>query len=153
MPDLLAGTRVRGNDTPATVTDFQPAEFSFTNTVYGVGTVSGSYADCAVVFTAPTTGRVLIEVDGRLANDNSTSGTRIAPVVRTGGVVGSGTEVESASIDNELLHVGTASGRAGVATMLEGLVPGATYNARVEHRVGSSTGTASARRIIVTPTT
>lgn len=156
MPDLLAGTTVRGLDTPPTVTDEQSASFDFTITDYGTASTGGTYVDCAVVFTAPTTGRVLLAYASTLLN-SSTNTTAITPVVREGGTVGSGAEVVGADDDNRI-SMRDAGGspndqRAGVHLTVTGLTPGNTYNARLEHKVSGSTGTASRRSITATPAT
>lgn len=152
MPDLLAGTTVKALDTPPTVSDFEGGNFSFTATTYGVATTAGTYADCGVAFTACTTGRAFIHYSAAMVNSGANT-VRIAPVVRTGSTVGSGTVHTSASDDNAILVTGTDSTRTGVAVLISGLTPGDAYNVRLEHRVGGGTGTAERRTVIVQPAT
>ena len=153
MPDLNAGSKVKGLDTPPPVDDAQAGQFTFTVTSYGVATTGGTYADCGVAFVAPTTGRVKISVAAVLVNSTAGVGTLISPVVREGGTIGSGTTVKAAT-DNDCLQVnGTSGMRTSVFVMVEGLTPGDTYNVRLEHRVTANTGTATRRYVLVEPLT
>jgi hypothetical protein len=154
MPDLTAGTTVLALDTPPTVSDAQPDSYTFTNTTFGVGTTGGTYADCGVAFVAPTTGRVLVYYDAELSNSSAApTGSFIAPVVRTGGTVGSGTTVHAASSDEVVAVRGTSAKRAGAHLFVEGLTAGDTYNVRLEHSVNTGTGTALRRSVTVAPAT
>ena len=153
MPDLVAGSTVKALDTPVTVTDAEPGSYTFTNTTFGVGTTGGTYADCGVSFVAPTTGRVMLHYAGELSNNNGLSRTQVAPVVRTGGTVGSGTVVLAASQDEAVQVFGTTPHRTGVSTLVSGLTPGDPYNVRLEHRVDGNQGTALRRRVTVVPAT
>jgi hypothetical protein len=154
LPDLLAGSTVNALDTPPTVQDAEAASYTFTNTTFGVATTGGTYADCGVAFVAPTTGRVKIDWSAQLDNGTAGIAAIVAPVVRTGGTVGSGTVIHAASLDEMLQVVGTSAHRNGTAILVESLTPGDTYNVRLEHRVGSaSTGTAQRRIVIVAPCT
>src|SRR5690606_35617729 len=125
------------------------------NTSYGTASTGGSYAHCAVVFTAPDTGRVLIHWAGGVRNLDS-DGSAVAylsPEVRTGGTIGSGSVVLAAS-DSRTVRSnlgGNHTIRAGVTHLLSGLTPGATYNARILHRVTSQTGQFFQRSLIVAP--
>jgi hypothetical protein len=151
LPDLLAGTTVNALDTPPVVADAETGQYTFTNTTFGVGTTGGTYADCGVAFVAPTTGRVVIMYVGQLSNSVAGGATIVAPVVRTGGTVGSGSSVLAAS-DNEAVTTSFATSLRGSAhTFLSGLTPGDTYNVRLEHRVNANTGTAERRRVTVLP--
>jgi hypothetical protein len=150
MPDLLAGSTMRALDTTVTVSNIQGASVTTTSTTY---TTSG--ADCAVVFVAPTTGRVLISINARLAN-SATNGTLISAQTRTGGTIGGGTVVEDASDAWCVSHYGgTAFERQGITHLLTGLTPGATYNTRLLMRGSVDTATASYanRELIVWPAT
>jgi hypothetical protein len=154
LPDLLAGTTVNALDTPPTVQDAEVGSYTFTNTTFGVGTTGGTYADCGVAFVACTTGRAKIDWSAQLSNGSAGVGAIVAPVVREGSTVGSGTVVHAASLDEMLQVVGTSADRIGTAILVEGLTAGDTYNVRLEHRVGSaSTGTAVRRIVIVAPAT
>ncbi|MGW9029121.1 hypothetical protein ACWGQ5_34330 [Streptomyces sp. NPDC055722] len=154
MSDLLAGTTVKALDTPPTVANAQSASVSTQSTTY---TTVG--ADCAVVWTAPTTGRVLIHIAARMqvTPSTATSGALIAPQTRTGGVIGSGTLVEDAADQSAASHYGgTAFERQGIWHLLTGLTPGAVYNTRLLMK--SSTGVSDTanfahRELIVAPAT
>jgi hypothetical protein len=152
MPDLLAGSTVKALDTPTTVAADEPDSYTFTNTTYGVGTTGGTYVECGVVFVAPTTGRVVIHTSAQIVN-STTAATRVAPVVRTGGTIGSGTVVQAGIDGNAVVVQGTNSIRLGTSVLISGLTPGDTYNVRLEHRVTTGTGTASLRTVVVDPAT
>lgn len=158
MPDLLAGTKVKAIDTPPTVSDSQTGLFTFTSTTYGVSVTSGTYADCGVAFVAPTTGRVLVKTVGFVRASVAGSGSIVAPVIREGATVGSGTVVVPADDMNGIQANGTGSNtdgcRCSAEALIEGLTPGGVYNVRLEHRVnGSGAGSATRRTVIVAPAT
>jgi hypothetical protein len=153
-----APTRVafQACDLPATVQAEHGSLYSATNTSFGTASTGGSYAHCAVVFTAPDTGRVLIHWSGGVRNldADGSAVAYISPEVRTGGTVGSGTVVLAPS-DARTVRTnlgGTHTVRAGATHLLTGLTGGATYNARILHRVTSSTGEFFQRALIVAPT-
>ena len=52
MPDLLAGTTVRGLDFPKAVSDRGDTSFDATNTTFGTASTGGTYDEVGVVFTA-----------------------------------------------------------------------------------------------------
>jgi hypothetical protein len=155
MPDLLAGSIMRALDTTATLASVAGTSIDTTSITYTAAVTGGTYADCAVVFVAPTTGRVKIYTSARLINSGATAGTLIVPETRTGGIIGAGTVVETASDGNGVSHYGTTFSRLGATHLLSGLIPGATYNARLLHRTSVATGTASIalRELIVEPAT
>ncbi|MDQ7910266.1 hypothetical protein RB614_37810 [Phytohabitans sp. ZYX-F-186] len=148
MPELRAGTVITGTDVPTMVSAIVTGLESPTSTSF----IAGS-ATCGVAFVAPTTGRVLIEWRANL--DNSTNAfTIVAPEVRTGSSVGSGTVVLAASDVNALYGFGTNELGFGCFVPLDGLTPGESYNVRLMHRVTSGTGTIqNSREVIVLPLT
>jgi hypothetical protein len=152
MSDLNAGSKVRALDTPPTVGNTQAGSFDFDATTYGTDHDAGSYADCGVAFVACSTGRALIWHAAQLDN-STTAATRVAPVVRTGSTVGSGSSVVAASDSNAIVGQGTDAARFGAAVFVEGLTPGDSYNVRLEHRTTAGTGTVSLRTVIVSPAT
>ena len=79
------------------------------------------------------------------------SSTNIAPYVRTGAVVGSGSDVIVAALENAIRNVGTDDRRYGSSLMLEGLTPGNSYNVRLEHRVSGGIGSIQYRHVAVFP--
>lgn len=153
MPDLLAGTIIKALDTPPTQADSAANSYDTNGTGFTTGNVTvGSYEDVAVVFTAPTTGRVEIITNARLIN-TSTSGTLVAPETRAGGVIGSGTPIELATDGIGVSHYGTTFARASVTHLLTGLTPGNVYNTRLLHRVSANSGSIALRELIVKPAT
>jgi hypothetical protein len=143
---------------PATVQDTQDLRYTATNTTFGTAAIEADrYAHCQVVFVAPESGRVIIHWSGALRNlsMNETPVAYLSPEVRTGATPGSGTVVLPAS-DARTVRANFAGGvqtiRAGASHLLSGLTPGASYNARILHRVTSSTGEFFYRGLIVTPT-
>ena len=153
MSDLLAGMTATDLWFPPSVDDTQLGSYTITNTAFGVGTTGGTYADCAKAFTAPATGKVKIDYGGQMSN-STTNATIIAPVIRTGSTIGSGTVILAASDDYNVQVTGTSSQRRGVSLLQEGLTPGTIYNVRLEHRVSlASTGTLLRRYVIISPGT
>ena len=154
MPDLLAGSTVSALDTPPTVWDRQDATVGSTaSAVIGTSyaTSSGGSAVCGVAFVAPTTGRVLIHYAAEL--DNSSMVTLVSPRVGTGATVGSGTEVVSPQDQTAISNTGTNQVRCGATLPVDGLIPGATYNVALAHRVTGGNGAVSRRIVTVAPAT
>lgn len=150
MPDLLAGSTVRAADFPPAVADAETGNFTTTSVSYA-SSGTGTYVDCAVVFTAPTSGRVKISLSARVLN-STTSGTLVSAETRLGDIIGSGTVVEAAADAHAVVGFGTNLHRLGVTHMLDGLTPGAVYNTRLLHKVNAaSTGTINQRELIVEP--
>jgi hypothetical protein len=152
MPDLAAGTIVTGLDTPPADTDVQTGSYTFTNMSFGVGTTGGTYADCGVVFVAPTSGRVLVLWAGLITNSGASSQTLVSPELRTGGTLGSGTVIDAAAASRSIRNTTNIAITVGSHYLAEGLTPGDTYNVRLNHMVSGSTGTVSNRRVTVVPT-
>lgn len=150
MGDLLAGTPVLALDFPPTVNDQEGTTVTTSSTTF---TTSG--ADCAVVFTAPTTGRVKIHTAARMVNTSTSSGTICAPQTRTGATIGSGTIVEDAADANGPSHYGNTFASIGRTHLLTGLTPGSVYNTRILMRcsAGAETASFANREIIVEPAT
>lgn len=153
MPDLLAGSTVRGLDTPPTAFDEDTADIvGFTNTTFASGSpVVG------VSFTAPTTGRVLVMWHARF-NPTSAVAAQVGFALRTGAVVGSGTLIQDGLNEGclESPNVSGGGGRVQGGTFypLSGLTPGAEYNVVVCHRMSAAgSGTVFARYITVQPST
>jgi hypothetical protein len=144
----MPGSIIRAVDTPPTVADSQSATVTTTSTAY---TTSGT--DCAVVFTAPTSGRVMIQTAARMLNSGATSGSLIAPETRLGGVVGSGTVVETPIDAIGASNYGNTFARSSTDHLLSGLTPGSTYNTRLLMRtsVGTDTASFALRELIIKP--
>lgn len=139
-------------DGQAPVSSVQAGSFTANSTTYTTATASGSYVDCAVVFTAPPSGTVYVSVSARLFNA-ATSGSLVSPETRTGGVIGAGTVLEGASDGIGVSHYGAAFARSGIRHLLSGLTPGETYNTRLLHRTTTGTDAASIalRELIIEP--
>ncbi|WP_432247717.1 hypothetical protein ACRAR1_07155 [Streptomyces sanyensis] len=150
MPDLLAGSTLLALDTPATVQASASASYDATSTTYTTTATGGSYSEVAVVFTAPTTGRVEISLAARLINSGS-FGSLVTVEVRIGSTIGSGAVVDSALDNTGTSRYGTTFARSGITHLLSGLTPGASYNARLLHRVTGGTGSFAMRELIVKP--
>jgi hypothetical protein len=153
MPDLLAGTIVNALDTPPTVENEQTGSFTFNATTYGIDADSGTYVDCGVAFTAPTTGRVRIDFGGNLRNDTAAQFAALSFVVRTGSTVGSGTVFQAASDDKSIVGTGTDPTTSSRQDLVSGLTPGDVYNVRLEHRAGANNGIILRRFVVVSPAT
>ena len=153
MPDLLAGTIVNALDAPPTVSNAQDGSFTFNLTTFGIDADTGTYVDCGVAFTAPTTGRVLVSFKGDLFNDTAAQFTVCSYVIREGSTVGSGAVFLAASDSRAIVNTGTSPVQAGISDLVTGLTPGTVYNVRLEHRVGANIGTLLRRSVIVAPAT
>lgn len=154
--DPAAGQRLL--QAPETVQSVETGRYSAVITEFGTAYTVGDYADCAVVFTAPDTGRVLIHWSGapRSLSDETSPVAYISPEVRVGGVVGAGTVVliaDNARTVRTNLTGPQQAVRAGAAHLLSGLTPGSVYNARLLHRVTSEIGEFFHRTLIVAPAT
>lgn len=154
MPDLAAGTKVKGADTPPSVGEMETGSYTTTLSAnYGV-TGTGYPGDCGQPFKGPTSGRVLILYAAQMLNGTAASNTLVSPHIRTGSTVGSGTDVQVASDAEAIFNRGTDVRRIGAHTFLSGLTAGSDYNVRLEHKVtGGTTGTIANRRVTVIPCT
>jgi hypothetical protein len=105
---------------------------------------------CGVAFIAPPSGKVLVTWRAQLIN----SGVNFSAAsfeVRTGSTVGSGT-VHTASDDTRSINSASTAGEgSGAAEYVGGLVPGATYNVFLTHRVTAGTLTTLRRSIGAVP--
>jgi hypothetical protein len=148
MPDLLAGTTVLGADTPPSQSDFQATSGTTTSTTY-TATLTGGTA-CGLVFTAPTSGRVLVCNNTAIVN-SATQATYCSFAIRAGGSIGSGTVFLSEADGHAILNTTTSNARYGTTRVVEGLTPGSTYNAQQLFRVAASTGTYVNKSLHVIP--
>jgi len=137
-----AGQIIRAADFDGWATDEDTTdETNFNSTTFTLGGTT-----VGVAFTAPTSGRVLLLVGGRI-HLNSATGQRVllTPEVRTGSSVGLGTVVFAAA-DDYALEVGqTANDRLGGARAVpvEGLTAGTVYNVSLWHRNAASVASAA----------
>lgn len=132
------------------VTDVQTADSPTTTS----GTYVSIGTQCGKAFTAPASGAVLINWATELKTGTAAAVAACTPEVRTGSTVGSGTVVYAASDSNPLAqNTNTNIATAAAITLVTGLTPGASYNARLMYRSNSSaTLTAGRRTITITGT-
>lgn len=146
-----AGHTLTTLDFEEAVGDIQDDSFSFDSTTFGVDADSGTYITCGTAFTAPESGAVVLLYAANLDNGTALAATNVAPVIRDGAVVGSGSTILAASLNICIRNVGTEDRRFGAHYFLEGLVAGSAYNVRLEHRVSGNTGTVQFRTVTVVP--
>lgn len=148
---VAAGHKLGTLDFQSAETDIQDDSFSFDSTTFGVDADSGTYVTCGLAFVGPASGTVLILYVANLDNGTALAATNVAPVVRDGSVVGSGSTILAASLNTSIRNVGTEDRRFGAHYLLEGLTAGTAYNVRLEHRVSGNTGTIQYREVTVVP--
>lgn len=153
MGDLVSGTVVDALDFPPAVEYNDATQIDNpTNTTYSAGSpvVGGT-------FVAPTTGRVRLIVGGGLGNSSGADRIFLAPQVFLG-VDATGTEILAPTVVTR--GYSAENGSAGFhygsrLSILEGLVPGATYYARIMHVVsadpGAQTGDIAYRQLTIAP--
>ena len=133
---------------PATVTSTQVTSGTTTSASY-TATLTGGTA-CGVAFVAPASGKVVIV--NTVQSSNSGAGNSFCAIhVRTGAVVGSGTDVLASSDDEAHTNTGTSAFRFSVSRLLTGLTPGASYNVQQEFKASSGTATFSRKHLFVDP--
>lgn len=138
----LTGDKVTALDTSSSIQD---TSGTLTSTTY-TSTLTGGTA-CGLAFIAPASGKVLIHNSAWISNNTSFTYATIR--VRTGGTIGSGTDVLADSDNRAILSF---SPNAITKTfLLIGLTPGSTYNVQGRYRVDAGTGTILAKEIIVEP--
>ncbi len=152
MP-ILAGekaTAARINDEiGAALSDIQNTSGTTTSTSY-TATLTGGTA-CGFSFVAPNSGKVLImNITEAVNSGGGTSACTIR--VRTGGTVGSGSDVLAAADDEAAVVGGTNSLTVSRPRLLAGLTAGSTYNVQQLFRVTSGTGTFSRKGLVLKPT-
>lgn len=148
-----AGDFILAADFDGDAFDFDTANDTSTSTTYVTGTLHG------ISFAAPTSGSVWIEFGGAVGNSSASLGLRslMSNHVRTGGTIGSGTDVLASSDERSLRywnHSTTGANRymeGGVKHKLTGLTPGATYNVVTVFRAISDTAAVDNRWVCVSP--
>lgn len=150
MTDIKAGDEISKDWWPPAVQAEDQTDFdNITNTSFAAGTPA-----CSVTFTAPSTGRVAVCIQGGIDQDSASDRAFISYEVReddaSGAVVrsartGFGVGSTGAPGSDELVQ--------GNMTMVEGLTAGATYYAQTMHATEGATNTndITFRRIIVFP--
>lgn len=128
-------------------TDTQNTNGTTTSTTY-TPTLTGGTA-CGKVFVAPPSGRVVVLNNCGLFNSSAASASACTIRVRTGGVVGSGSDFVAAD-DNDALIEWTANiTQVGNHYPITGLTPGSTYNVQQVFRVSGNTGNFQRKKITV----
>lgn len=112
---------------------------SFTGTMTPAGL-------CGVAFSGPPSGTVTITWSVELKN-SAGNATGCSPAVRTGAVVGSGSNVLVASFDYAIRNDSSDFLRAGSTYQLTGLTNGTAYNVSLEQIVTAGTGTFARRAV------
>jgi len=133
----------------ATVGNTQDTSGTTTSTVYTSTLTSGTA--CGVAFVAPPSGIVLIL--NNLALYDSVADFSFCSIrVRTGGTVGSGTDVLAVSDIEAVYHKLTTDMVMSKQRLLTtGLTAGSTYNVQQLFKVASGTGTFYNKRLVVAP--
>lgn len=131
-----------------------PSFINTASTTYTSAITGGTAQDCGVAFVAPASGRVLVYWWGQMSN-STTASTYLGMEVRTGGTIGSGSQVpEQGPTDDDSCRVaGTNVISCQSHRLVTGLTPGETYHARLLHRVTGGTATINKRRVTVEPAT
>lgn len=142
----------RGPDFPPTVFDTQPVQGTTQSTTYTASLTGTGAQACAVVFVAPTSGKVEI-CNVAQAKHSSTNQSYCTFEVRKGPIVGSGDSVLAASDDQAIIVAGSGPFRFGISRELADLTPGSVYNVQQLFKVSTSstTGTFNRKHLYVKP--
>lgn len=114
-------------------------------------TFTTSNTPASRVFTAPTSGMVIVHNSAWLDNSSALARTYLGWVLRTGGTLGAGTTVLAADDHRAIHNLSTDDITAGRAYLVTGLTAGNSYNIRQAGRVTSGTGEFQDRHLIVQP--
>lgn len=154
MPPFLAGQRLTAqalNDVWTDSEEDTQNTLGTTTSTSFTATLTGGTA-CGTSFTAPASGIVLI-TSASFCENSGTARSYCTIRVRTGAIVGSGTDVTAAIDDNSVSIQGSAGDDTamGRAYRITGLTPGTVYNVQQLFRVSGSTGTFAWKRLAVYP--
>lgn len=148
---LVAGAKAIG-------ADFQNLEVQMDEETAAGTTTSGTYTatltggtTCALTFTAPPSGKIIIHNVAQL--DNSSTQTSLCSwQLRTGTTIGAGTVIIDASDDRTIRQIGTNEARFGDSYLVTGLTGGSDYNVQQMFRgSGGTTATFSRKVLIIVP--
>ncbi|HET9889639.1 MAG TPA: hypothetical protein VFQ42_03985 [Mycobacterium sp.] len=147
---VAAGQKLRASDlaTPS-ASGIQTDSGTVTSGTY-VGTRTGTSNVAGVAFTAPNSGNIMVLWGGGL----SISGGGFVLVsfeIRTGNVVGSGTQWWAPSDNIQIQGESTTETSEATFYPISGLTPGGSYNIRQMYRANTGTGTVNRPRISVMP--
>jgi hypothetical protein len=143
----LAGQTTRALDWPPAV---QVSEGTDELNIVSTSYIAGG-TPCAVTFTAPSSGRVLVYIWARLGNTDGTNRLFVSYQLREGSV--SGTIIRDAGDSTAVQGTPTAVTSYGMPDLVDGLTAGGTYYIRTMHKVAGGAAVADIfdRRITVTP--
>lgn len=131
----LAGQDILADDFAGPSSATGPTdETGFTNTTFSLGGTT-----VGVVFTAPTSGQVMVIWGGRLQSNTAAVRVFLSAEVRPGASIGTGTPVTSAATAASTLET-SDQGRlqASRHRVVTGLTAGDTYNASLWHAVSAA---------------
>jgi hypothetical protein len=129
------------NTFPVSVSDTQNTLGTTIATAF-TATLTGGTA-CGFAFTAPLSGVVMVYNNSVVDNSDAAQRSYCTFRLRTGGTVGSGTDVVAALDANAIYNLGTADNSYGRATRVPGLTAGATYNLQQLFRSANAAATAT----------
>lgn len=135
------------NAAGVTISNSQVTAGTTTSTTYTTTLSAG--AVCGVAFTAPASGSVLVHNTSETNNSAPPDLSLCSIRVRTGAVVGSGTDYLPVSDDEAVFSA--ADTRHGISRFISGLTPWASYNVQQLVRVTGGTGTFGRKQLIVHP--
>lgn len=108
-------------------------------------------SDQGLIFTAPSSGRIMLSYSGRLINDTAAQETLMGTVIRVGSVIGDGSTFEAASDGKCLRVIGTDHKQISITRLVEGLTAGRDYNIVFCHRRSGGNAQVNERFLLVRP--
>lgn len=138
-----------GGNPAISVRNFDANGLTTAGTTYALqGTVTPG-AIVGTSFVAPPSGRVIIGWRTAIDNNTATGRATIAPEIRTGSTVGSGTVVTAVSDNTAISHLGLDDDEFGSSDLFSGLTGGTTYNVSLWQKSNAAGNNASfARRAV-----
>jgi hypothetical protein len=154
--DDVQYARVNGEWLAVDLSSLRVSQFSSDGSTFTSTSVTGESmgtSGAEGTFVAPASGDVLIWVSGQAKASVAGQAAAIAYEVRAGATIGSGSIISSRTTDRSFLTTNTQYVRGSMPFLLEGLVPGDTYNVRTFAMSGDAGSTASLGhcRITVAP--
>lgn len=152
---VLAGAPALASDVNDAIgvalSDTQNTSGTTTSTTF-TATLTGGTA-CGFSFVAPSSGKVLVHNAVNMFNSGA-SHCVASFRIRTGGTVGSGSDVIAVADSIGLTAAGAAgpADRHGVTQLVTGLTGGTTYNIQQLVHVDGGTGTFNNKHLILVPT-
>lgn len=135
----------------STVEFLQDTLGSVTATTYTETFTGGAPAQGT--FTAPQSGKIVVHNTGFVDN-TGTPRSLLSYIIRTGGVIGSGSTQFDANDPDALSNVNVDDISCTRTKLVTGLTPGATYNIRQQGKISSAgpTGQFQYMRLLIQPT-